>query len=235
MESFEKIIIEKGKKYLNRFYPLLLENNLFLRKKYKSILNKVCLENDSCILDLGCGTGIYSIFLKEYCRIVYGVDRSHVLIKEASLATRQRCGIKVLVSEAESLPFDKEMFDLVFVNDSLIHFTNQENALMQIKDVLKNNGKAIFIEPNIINPVMMLTLLFFKNGWRNFRRNITRTQLKLSHYFIIEEVYPFNLIYTKDKWKISLLRLFDKITSFSWFSFFSFRYVIIASKLGDKD
>lgn len=232
MESFEKIIIEKGKKYLNRFHPLLLENNLFLRKKYKSILNKICLDNNSSILDLGCGTGIYSIFLKEYGRIVYGIDRSYVLIKEASLALGQRCGIKFLVSEAESLPFDKEMFDLVFVNDSLIHFTSQENALMQIKDVLKNNGKAIFIEPNIMNPVMMLTLLFFKNGWRNFRRNITRTQSKLSHYFIIEEVYSLNLIYTKDKWKISLLRLFDKITSFSWLSFFSFRYVIIASKLG---
>jgi len=228
MKSFDEMVIKKGKKYFQRFYPLLLENNLFLENKYRILLDASCLDKNSYILDLGCGTGIHLSLLKSYCRIVVGVDKSYILAKEAKDVLGDREKVKIIVAEAERMPLRQKMFDLVFLNDSLIHFENQEEALKQIKSVLKKDGKLIFIEPNIINPLIMLTLLFFKDGLRIFRRNRARTRKLISKYFSLEKEEPLNLIYTKDKIKIFLVNLFDKITSFAFLSSFSFRYVIIA-------
>lgn len=234
METFETMITKKGKKYYRRFYPLLLENNQFLKNKYKSILNSISLKKNVRILDLGCGTGIYLSLLKSFSQTVYGVDKSYILVKEARDVLGERQGIKIFVSEAEKLPFQKEIFDLVFLNDAFIHFENQEEAIIQIKSVLKKNGSLVLIEPNIINPAMMLTLLFFKDGWRIFHSNKAIIRKKLSRYFIIERELPFNLMYMHSKVEKALFSLLDIMTSFRYLSFLSLRYVIIARKIEDR-
>lgn len=228
MKSFDEMVIKKGKKYFQRFHPLLLEDNIFLQNKYKSIFNETYLNKKDYILDLGCGTGIHLSLLRNYGRIIIGADKSYVLVKEAKNFLENREEIKLLVSEAGKLPFHQQTFDLVFLNDSLMHFENQIEAINEISRVLKKGGRLILIEPNIINPLIMLTLLFFKDGLRIFRRNRAITRKLISRYFNLEKETPFNLIYTKDKGKIFLINLFDKIMSLCFLSIFSFRYVIIA-------
>ena len=105
------------------------------------------------ILDLGCGTGYETCYLKEHFAStaeVTGIDRVLSLVKYAA-GNYSRPGLSFLNSDASILPFQRESFDIVFAVFSIIHSMTQSlaiNCLSEILRVLKPNGTLIFTTPN---------------------------------------------------------------------------------------
>lgn len=60
---------------------------------------------------------------------------------------------EMLEMDAEKLSFDNNMFDLVF-GSAIIHHLDIRKASSEISRILKKGGKAIFIEPLGMNPII---------------------------------------------------------------------------------
>lgn len=109
-------------------------------------LSEIALE--SPILDLACGDGIFTtILLKGKNRKkIFGVDINKT---EALLAEKTGTFNKVLIARAENLPFEQSSFQTIISNSSIEHFSNLNEALSEVKRVLKKGGRFIFIVPSV--------------------------------------------------------------------------------------
>lgn len=124
-------------------------------KIVSSIINK---NNFKKILELGCGTGIFSRYLLEEnpSVLVTAVDISSEAIRVAKDKSKKfKSRIKYYVGDALDLPFASNSFDLVFGN-SIIHHLPLDRALVEIKRVLKPGGTIWFCEPNTLNPQILI-------------------------------------------------------------------------------
>lgn len=94
------------------------------------------------ILDVGCGTGGTTVFLKKYGSAT-GVDVSQNALK---LAKKYDIGLEI--GDANSLPFEKNAFDLVTCFDVLYHQkVIVDQAINEIWRVLRPGGWALIRVP----------------------------------------------------------------------------------------
>lgn len=108
------------------------------------------LTRDDTVLELGCGTGIFTErFAAVGCRVV-AVDVSQDLLELA--ASRSIDGAVVFrTDDAEQLSFGDGLFDAV-VGSSVLHHLDLGRALGEIHRVLRPGGRIAFAEPNMLNP-----------------------------------------------------------------------------------
>ena len=116
-------------------------------EQYKQFLKYDC--PDARVLDYGCGTGSYSIYLANSGADVTGIDISRVALHVATTNVKQRsfgANIKFIQMDAEKLGFDDDSFDLV-CGGAILHHLALEKAIREISRVLRPEGKAVFVEP----------------------------------------------------------------------------------------
>ena len=101
------------------------------------------------VLDIGCGTGIFSRYFAETGAVVTSMDISPELIEHARKETV--LPITYLVGDAEHLPFPDASFDVV-AGSSIIHHLDPVIALKEAYRVLRPGGRCVFAEPNMMNP-----------------------------------------------------------------------------------
>lgn len=101
------------------------------------------------VLDIGCGTGIFSRYFAETGATVTSMDISPELIEQAKKETT--APITYLIGDAEQLPFPESSFDVV-AGSSILHHLDPEVALKEIYRVLRSGGRMVFAEPNMMNP-----------------------------------------------------------------------------------
>jgi len=99
-------------------------------------------ENQTRILDVGCGTGENLRFLGEFGE-VKGIDNS----PEAIRFSRKRGFERVQLGRAEELPFPASTFDLITMLDLLEHLKDDSQALKEAYRVLKAGGSLLVTVP----------------------------------------------------------------------------------------
>ncbi len=98
------------------------------------------------VLDVGCGTGIVA---REVARLrkpnkITGVDLSPNMLSVASAAAdREGLTIEWRKGNAEQLPFDDRMFDLVLCQFALMFFADKAAALTEMRRVVTKNGRVL--------------------------------------------------------------------------------------------
>jgi len=98
------------------------------------------------VLDLGGGDGVVGAYLQKNI----GVNLICADISKEALIKARKKGLKTVYLNAESkLPFKNNEFDKVFWGDNVEHLFSPEDALSEIKRVLKKNGKLILSCPNL--------------------------------------------------------------------------------------
>jgi len=97
------------------------------------------------VLDLGCGSGRYTIALNSYgCKTITGYDMGGQGLAVAENIVN-KYGIKninFVEGNVLSLPFEDESFDFVFCNGVLHHIRNLKRGLSELYRVLKTSGTA---------------------------------------------------------------------------------------------
>ena len=119
-------------------------------------------------LDLGCNWGRWCIGAANLGYKPVGIDRNLQAVMAARRVAGQ-LGIEAnyLVADVRYLPFQQEVFDLVFSYSVLQHISKEDVqlCLLGVRRTLKNNGVALIQLPNILG----LLSLFYQIK-RRFRQ-----------------------------------------------------------------
>ncbi|MEQ5755936.1 MULTISPECIES: class I SAM-dependent methyltransferase [unclassified Providencia] len=104
------------------------------------------------VLDLGCGAGHASFHAAPLVKSVTAYDLSDSMLNVVAKNAQERelNNITTCKGTAESLPFDDNGFDRVISRYSAHHWHDVEQALREVRRVLKAGGKGIFID--VVSP-----------------------------------------------------------------------------------
>ena len=95
---------------------------------------------NTIFLDVGCGSGGSSILAKERGADVHGIDVAKGLL---SFAIERVPEGKFQVADIENLPYEDNMFDVIFAANSLQYSEDRTAALHELKRVCRPNGRII--------------------------------------------------------------------------------------------
>lgn len=108
---------------------------------------------DKIVLDIACGKGVASSYLKRDAKMVIGGDISKPNIRYTA-AHYQKDGLYFLRLDAQQLPFANSSFDLIVSLETIEHLPQYEQFLTECHRVLKEDGVFICSTPNkaIVSP-----------------------------------------------------------------------------------
>ena len=147
------------------------------------------------ILDCGCAQGILMERAQRYGS-VFGADLSFEFL------VRNPYRGRVVQADMAHLPFQRNVFDAVFVRGALHHLESAEAALAEIAETLKTGGLFVCSEPN--NDSLLLRIPRFL--WYRFSSKFSHAHRTFSKREILE----------------LLQRRGYEVRKTSWFGFFAF-------------
>lgn len=100
-----------------------------------------------CILDIGCGLGMYTEAFRRYSPHVYGVE---VELNRAQQAASRAAGVAQAVGEA--LPFPANTFDVVYNHEVLEHVADARQVVCEAVRVARTGGFVVTYAPNRLWP-----------------------------------------------------------------------------------
>lgn len=151
---------EKQIKRRRPFHPVI---RAFVLPKIKFIQENISLTKDTSLLDVGCGNGFFTYYFRQICQVT-GLDFSRQM-----LAMNPHDTDKLILGEAENLPFPNDSFDIVFCSNLLHHLQNPAKALAEMKRTAKTY--IIVSEPNRNNPFLFIFNLLKKEERKALKFN----------------------------------------------------------------
>jgi len=113
------------------------------RKVHPGVLAELirvsAISSNSKVLDVGCGTGNYSVALKTLVGcMVWAVDPSEEMLSKAKERSAE---INFISGKAEKLDFSQSFFDMVFSVDVIHHLSSQLDFFREAYRVLNSHGR----------------------------------------------------------------------------------------------
>lgn len=97
-------------------------------------------DKEKLYLDIGCGTGNYTLALAEKGFTLYGVEPSEKMLNEA---TKRSDKVQWLSGTAENIPAKDQMFAGIIATLTIHHWTNLNKAFSELNRVLLEKGKIV--------------------------------------------------------------------------------------------
>lgn len=134
-----------NKSFWERYAPIYSKFMKSADKAYVEIVKRVrpYINSKMKVLELACGTGIFSFMLAEYAKSWEATDFSEKMISEAKAAQKKKkviVGLNFSVQDATNLPYENGRFDAIMIANALHIMPDPEKALSEIKRVLKKDG-----------------------------------------------------------------------------------------------
>ncbi|MFH1046054.1 MAG: class I SAM-dependent methyltransferase [Candidatus Omnitrophota bacterium] len=124
------------------------------RRRARKIIAGARIVPEMQVLEIGCGTGIFTEFFAQTGAQIIAIDISPDLLEKA-----KRRGLptgQVGFKEQNFQDIDvKVCFDAI-IGSSVLHHLNLEKALKKMRELLKPGGVISFAEPNMLNPQVFL-------------------------------------------------------------------------------
>ena len=136
-------------------YPLfrtsdqdLIEGQIHFTEYCTSLLPDL---EGKCIIDVGCGNGVQTIYIHEerHPKYILGVDINlkHIALAKAEKERRGLNGIEFRVEDAEKLSsVPDSTFDIVICVESAHHYANKYAFLEQVERVLRPGGHCLIAD-----------------------------------------------------------------------------------------
>lgn len=101
------------------------------------------ITDESRVLDVGCGTGRFTITLEEMSGAeVYGLDASRDMLDKA---VKKSSRVKWVQGHAEDLPFENGFFEAVTITMAIHQFDNKKKAIAEANRVLRSGGHLLIL------------------------------------------------------------------------------------------
>lgn len=101
----------------------------------------LCPSKNGLYLDIGCGTGNYTIAVHEKGLNLVGIDPSNEMLQVAKNRNQE---IRWIQGFAENIPLEDETFDGIMGCLTLHHWKDIEKGYKELYRVLKPGGKMVF-------------------------------------------------------------------------------------------
>lgn len=128
------------------------------QRRAKMLIEAAGIGSQSRVLELGCGTGIFTSLLAQTGSDIVAVDISPVLLDQAvakPIVKPIEWRVTFRIEDAERMTFEDASFDVV-VGSSILHHLDVEQAIGEIYRVLRAGGRMAFGEPNMMNPQIVV-------------------------------------------------------------------------------
>lgn len=133
------------------------EYNVFTDEANNKIIHTLetllALEPGARLLDLGCGSGIFTQLLQARGYDCIGLDLSQKLLQ---LGKQETPAIHYVQADVEALPFASSSVDFVILSCLVHHLPNPQRCAEEVFRILKPSGKFVAFDPNRLNPFMYL-------------------------------------------------------------------------------
>lgn len=133
-----KVVHDFGNEWLkfSEFEEQELEK---IGRDYFDIIDTSIVNNESIVLDAGCGTGRWSKVLCKKVKFIEAFDPSAAVFAANHLLRNDK-NIRVTKANIDTIPFADNEFDLVMSIGVLHHIPNTQNALMKLVKKIKSGG-----------------------------------------------------------------------------------------------
>ena len=206
-----------------------------------SLLNFMGDLNGKRILDLGSGSGRYSLCLAKEAKEVIGIDLSELAIKKVNKLAKEQ-GInnfKGMVSNFKDTSYENYFDYIVCIN--MLHHTDEIDIILQnIEKALKKDGQLIIFENNVMNPMFIpffimikqlkahLTMCYLKSNIFSLKKTLSRNNfnvIDIGRYgFLPTMLYNYSLSF------LTINNYLNKLPVINFFTAFYFLKAIPASK-----
>jgi ubiquinone/menaquinone biosynthesis C-methylase UbiE len=106
----------------------------------RSLLAGGKLDRQSCVLEVGCGTGNYVTQIQAATECTcYGLDPSTEMLRQAAARNKH---ITFMQARAEALGVPDHFFDLIYSVDVIHHVTDRPAYFAEVMRALKPGGKV---------------------------------------------------------------------------------------------
>ncbi len=111
---------------------------------------EIGLKEAGLILDIGCGSGMVTRDIAHLTKgKVIAIDGSEEMIKVAKNVLKMYKNVELRVGEAENLPFEDDMFDIVTCNLLLMWAKDSQKVVNEMARVTKKGGTVLAsLEPD---------------------------------------------------------------------------------------
>jgi ubiquinone/menaquinone biosynthesis C-methylase UbiE len=169
-------------------------------KRRVDMFKKFIGNNNNYILEVGCGTGLFTQQISKTKNKFLAIDISPDLLKIARRNIDDK-NVSFKIGNAYQTSFKPNSFDFI-IGSSILHHLDIDLALNEFFRILKPGGKIIFTEPNHLNPQIALerSSPYFRKLFNNspdetaFIRWKLIDQLKTSGFTNIK-VTPFDFLH----------------------------------------
>ncbi len=110
-------------------------------------------ERGARVVDLGCGSGVFSDLLQSAGYPCIGLDISPKLI---AIGRRKYPNIEFVEGDVEHLPFPDASIDAVLLSGLIHHLPESSRCAAEVFRVLRPGGRFVAFDPNRMNPFMWL-------------------------------------------------------------------------------
>lgn len=112
------------------------------------------------VLEIGCGTGMFTEMFAQTKASIVAVDISSDLLKKADARNLPKDTVRFMEKRFEDCDVDGP-FDAI-IGSSILHHLELEKALQKVYELLKPGGVISFAEPNMLNPQVFAERRFRK-------------------------------------------------------------------------
>lgn len=134
--------------------------NRFLKKRLKVITSLFRIQPEMQVMDVGCGSGIYSQFLIQLGASIIALDYSKEMLISCQNALNNFDNSKFLLLQGDTLklPISEKKIDLLIAIGLLDYISDIETVLQEYFRVIKPGGQIIFTIPKRISPFFLLRM-----------------------------------------------------------------------------
>ena len=119
--------------------------SLFLHRKWKKdFVNMLGISNATKVLDVASGTGDVAKLVLQKTQNVTIADINPQMLEIAKQKVGQN--VNAIVCDASKMPFENESFNLITCVFGIRNFQEIEQAIIEMKRILKPNGKLAIME-----------------------------------------------------------------------------------------
>jgi ubiquinone/menaquinone biosynthesis C-methylase UbiE len=97
--------------------------------------------NDKVVLELGCGSGMYTGEIAKRCKILYAIDNSLPLLKIAKSKYKKHINIQFIHADITSIPLDDKSVDLIFSTFAYPPYGLENKCEKEVERILKTEGQ----------------------------------------------------------------------------------------------